>query len=431
MADNVILDFLPSEKQKRFLLSKTKYTAYGGARGGGKSYALRYKLVLMCLNYPGIRTLLIRRTYPELRENHIRPLMKMLCAASMSLAEYSERDKCFDFINGSRLKLGYLADDGDLLQYQGQEFDVIAIDEATQIDENAFAVLTAALRGTNDLPKRMYLTCNPGGVGHGWVKRLFVDRDFRPTEKPEEYSFIPAGVYDNDALLSLDPEYVSQLENLPSELKRAWLYGSWDIFSGQFFPEFKEGMHTCAPVELPENAARYLAIDYGLDMLAALFIAVDGDGRAYVYDEIYESGLIVSEAAERILQKLTRDAICIAPADLWSRQKDSGLSIAELFAASGVYFTKLTPSRIGGWAATKEWLKTDGDGKSRLLIFNTCKNLIRTLPLLLCDEKRPGDASTEPHEITHAPDALRYFCSARPATPRAEAPARFLKRKNK
>lgn len=429
MADNVIIDFLPSEKQKEFLLSKTKYTAYGGARGGGKSYALRHKLALMCLRYPGIRTLLIRRTYPELRENHIRPLMKMLCAKDAALAEYSERDKCFEFINGSRLKLGYLADDGDLLQYQGQEFDVIAIDEATQIDEHAFAVLTAALRGANGFPKRMYLTCNPGGVGHGWVKRLFVDRDFRPTEKPEEYSFIPAGVYDNDALISLDPDYVAQLENLPEELRRAWLYGSWDIFSGQFFPEFKEGVHTCASMELPENVSRYLAIDYGLDMLAALFIAVDGGGRAYVYDEIYESGLIVSEAAELILPKLTEDTVCIAPADLWSRQKDSGLSIAELFAAAGVYFGKLTPSRIGGWAATKEWLKTDESGKSRLVIFNTCKNLIRTLPLLLCDEKRPGDASTEPHEITHAPDALRYFCSARPAAPHAEAPARLLKRK--
>ncbi|MBR7082506.1 MAG: phage terminase large subunit [Clostridia bacterium] len=430
MVDNVVLDFLPSEKQKRFLLSKTKYTAYGGARGGGKSYALRHKLVLMCLNYPGIRTLLIRRTFPELRENHIRPLQKMLLAKDTPLAEYSERDKCFDFINGSRLKLGYLADDGDLLQYQGQEFDVIAIDEATQIDEHSFAVLTAALRGANDFPKRMYLTCNPGGVGHGWVKRLFVDRDFRPTENPDEYSFIPAGVYDNDALLALDPDYVKQLENLPGELKRAWLYGSWDIFSGQFFPEFKEGVHTSPPRELHENVARYLAIDYGLDMLAALFVAVDEGGRAYVYDEIYESGLIVSEAAERILPKLTEGTVCIAPADLWNRQKDSGLSIAEIFQRCGVYFTKLTPSRIGGWAATKEWLKTDENGQSRLVIFDNCKNLIRTLPLLLADEKRQGDAATEPHEITHAPDALRYFCSARPVTPHAEA-ARFMKRKNK
>ncbi|MBO4429119.1 MAG: phage terminase large subunit [Clostridia bacterium] len=430
MADDVYsIDFKPSERQREFLASRAKYIAYGGARGGGKSYALRYKLVFMCLKYPGIRTLLIRRSYPELRENHIRPLTALLCAKDRPFAKYCERDKCFEFLNGSRLKLGYLADDGDLLQYQGQEFDVIAVDEATQIDENAFAVLTASLRGANAFPKRMYLTCNPGGVGHGWVKRLFIDRDYAPTEDPDEYVFIRAGVYDNTALLENDPEYVKQLENLPGDLKQAWLYGSWDIFSGQFFPEFRASVHTAAPTPLPDGCAYYCAVDYGLDMLAAIFVAVDDSGKAYVYDEVYESGLIVSEAAARILPKLRPDALCIAPADLWSRQKDSGLSIAELFAQHGVYFTKLVPSRIGGWAALKEWLKTDENGESRMVIFNCCKNLIRTLPLLLCDPKNPGDASTEPHEVTHAPDALRYFCSARPAAPGAAERKRFLTRK--
>ena len=119
----------------------------------------------------------------------------------------------------------------------------------------------------------------------------------------------------------------------------------------------------------------------------------------------------------------------IAPADLWSRQKDSGLSIAELFSQNGVYFTKLTPSRVDGWAAVKEWLRTDGDGRPKMTIFDTCKNLIRTLPLLLYDEKNPCDASPEPHEVTHAPDALRYFCSARPVGPRPEKAKRFIERK--
>lgn len=427
--DAVKIDFRPSEKQKRFLSSRKKFVAYGGARGGGKSFALRYKLVFMCLRYSGISTLLIRRSYPELRENHIRPLLAVLCTGSEPLAEYSERDKRFDFINGSSLKLGYLSDDGDLLQYQGQEFDVIAVDEATQIDEYAFSALTATLRGANGFPKRMYLSCNPGGIGHGWVKRLFVDRDFRPTEDPDEYEFIPAGVYDNDALMKLDPEYVKQLENLPKDLRLAWLYGSWDIFSGQFFPEFRAHTHTCPPFELPSDCTRYCAVDYGLDMFAALFVAVDAAGRAYVYDEVYESGLIVSEAAARISPKISDGMIVIAPADLWNRQKDSGLSIAELFMQNGVYFTKITPNRIGGWAAVKEWLKPDENGGSKMVIFDTCKNLIRTLPLLLYDEKNAGDASTEPHEVTHAPDALRYFCSARPVGPRPEKAKRFIERK--
>ena len=432
MADELIrIGFCPSEKQKAFLSSKKKYTAYGGARGGGKSFALRFKLVFMCLKYAGIRTLLVRRSYPELRENHIRPLRQLLCPGDGALAEYSERDKCFEFINGSRLKLGYLADDGDLLQYQGQEFDVIAVDEATQIDEYAFSVLTASLRGANGFPKRMYLSCNPGGIGHGWVRRLFVDRDFRPTENPDEYVFIPAGVYDNEALMKLDPEYVSQLENLPADLKRAWLYGSWDIFSGQFFSEFRPDIHTCPHKEPKAGAARYCAVDYGLDMLAALFVAVDEKGEAYVYDEVYESGLIVSEAAARLSPKITHDMTVIAPSDLWNRQKDSGLSIAELFGQSGIYFTKLVPGRVGGWAAVKEWLKIGDDGRSRLVISERCKNLIRTLPLLTYDRKTPGDASTEPHEITHAPDALRYFCSARPVSAAPACYKRLIGRKDR
>ena len=400
-----------SEKQKSFFLSEARYTAYGGARGGGKSFALRYKLVLLCLNYPGIRVLLVRRSYPELRENHIRPLCEILCSIPQ-LAVYRERDKCFEFFCSSRLMLGYLSDHGDLLRYQGQEYDIIAVDEATQIDEEMFLVLAASLRGANSFPKRMYLTCNPGGVGHGWVKRLFIDKNYRAGENPADYCFVPACIYDNQALMREDPSYVKRLETLPETLRAAWLHGKWDVFSGQFFPEFDENRHICDPFFLPEDAAYYCAVDYGLDMLAALFIAVLSDGRAYVYDEIYKSDLIVSAAAAKIREKLPAGAIVIAPSDLWSRGCDSGRSAAELFAENSVYFTKIVPSRIDGWLALKEWLAFS-DGLPRLMIFQGCRNLIRCLPLLLHDEHRPGDAATEPHEITHAPDALRYFASFR------------------
>ena len=145
-------------------------------------------------------------------------------------------------------------------------------------------------------------------------------------------------------------------------------------------------------------------------VLAALFVAVDEAGRAYVYDEIYESGLIVSEAAERIREKKTDNMIFIAPADLWSRQKDSGKSIADLFAQGGIYLTKLSPCRTAGWLALKEWLKAP-EGIPNMVIDKKCKNIIRCLPLLMHDKTVPDDAATQPHEITHAPDALRYFAS--------------------
>ena len=423
---NVVFDMKPSEKQKEFLLSKAKYTAYGGARGGGKSWALRYKLLLLCLRYAGIRTVIIRRTFPELRENHVGALYEL--AVKTGLAEYSETHKVFRFINGSQIKLGYLDSETDLLQYQGQEFDIIAIDEATQLYERAFTVLAASLRGANSFPKRMYLTCNPGGVGHGWVKRLFIDKAYREGENPEDYCFIPALVYDNASLIKSNPDYVKQLEMLPKDLRRAWLLGEWDVFAGQFFTEFDERIHS-AHLTLPKNTEKYCALDYGLDMLAALFIAVDENGRAYVYDEIYESGLIVSEAAEKIRRKSEGDTVFIAPADLWSRQKDSGRSIAELFAEGGVYLTRLCPERISGWLALKEWLKPDENGRAMMQIDVKCKNLLRTLPLLMHDARRQGDAATEPHEITHAPDALRYFASFRVCSASGQEGKSFMRGK--
>ena len=162
----------PNEKQAEFLKARERFIAYGGARGGGKSWAVRKKAWLLAVNYAGIRILLLRRTFPELRENHILPLMSDL----KGIAQYKESEKAFLFPNGSRVKLGYCDTEGDVLQYQGQEYDVIFMDEATQFSEYQFQTLTACLRGANGLPKRMYLTCNPGGVGHTWVKRQYIHR---------------------------------------------------------------------------------------------------------------------------------------------------------------------------------------------------------------------------------------------------------------
>ncbi len=413
----VTLSGYPQEKQKLFFDSRAKYTAYGGARGGGKSWALRRKLILMCLKYDGLSVLLIRRTYPELRENHVRPMLSEL----RELAVYTESRQCFEFPNGSRIKLGYCDSENDVNQYQGQEYDVIGFDEATQFSEYQFHTIKACLRGTNDFPKRIYLTCNPGGIGHAWVKRLFIDRDYRKGEKGEDYAFIPASVYDNGILLEKDPDYLEQLKSLPGDLRSAWLDGNWEVFSGQYFTEFCDDIHVISPFPIPDTWKRYCSIDYGLDMLAALFIAVSPTGEAVVYDEIHIPNLIVSEAAAKIPSRSEGVSIFIAPCDLWSRQKDSGKSIAELFADGGVYLTKLTTERVEGWLCLKEWLKPyekNGQTTAKMRIFSTCPSLIRCLPLLMCDRSRPGDVSTEPHSITHAPDALRYFAVSRPSAVR-------------
>lgn len=262
----------PSAKQEQFLTARERYVAYGGARGGGKSFALRFKLTVLCLKRSGIRCLLIRRTYAELKENHINILRAMI---PITLAKYNDSDKVFSFANGSVLKLGYMDSESDVLRYQGQEYDVIALDEATQLTEYQFQTLKGCLRGANDFPKRMYLTCNPGGVGHAWVKRLFIDREYRSDENPSDYRFIQALLYDNEPLMRKDPEYEKQLKSLPEDIREAWLYGKWDVFDGQFFKEFDRELHVCDPFIIPEHWRRYRAFDYGLDMLACLWAAVD------------------------------------------------------------------------------------------------------------------------------------------------------------
>ncbi len=253
----------PNPRQRCFFLARERYVAYGGARGGGKSWAVRMKAALLALCYPGIRLLIVRRTLPELEDNHIRPLRQLLSGA----AEYREKDRSFLFPNGSALRFGYCDAESDVLRYQGQEYDCVFLDEATQLTEYQFQTFKGCLRGVNDFPKRLYLTCNPGGVGHAWVKRLFIERSYREGERAEEYRFIPAQVYDNTALMEADRAYVERLESLPHELREAWLHGSWDVFAGQFFPEWDRAVHVCEPFEVSGSWRRYVTIDYGMDML--------------------------------------------------------------------------------------------------------------------------------------------------------------------
>ena len=398
---------IPSERQKAFFASRSRFTAYGGARGGGKSWALRRKLVAMCLRYRGIRCLLVRRSIAELKSNHVIPFLREYGA----LLEYSASDLCLKFKNGSRIDLGYCASDRDVLRYQGQEYDVIAIDEATQLSEYRFSIFKACLRGANDFPRRMYLTCNPGGIGHSWVKRLFIDRNFRGDERPEDYTFIPALVFDNEVLTKRDPDYVKTLETLPERLRDAWLYGRWDVFEGQFFPEFDSAVHVCKPSSIPSELKYFAALDYGFDMLAALLLGIDCNGRIYVIKEFCRSNLTLSEGADCVaaLCRPYPVEVVIASPDLWNRRQDSGKSGFEIMQARNGMPPMLPADdrRISGWRLVREYLSCL-DGSPRLLISSDCSQLIKCMSALLFDKSRPEDASGEPHDVTHAPEALRY-----------------------
>ena len=402
-------------KQREFCMARNRYVAYGGARGGGKSHVLRIKAILGALTHDGIRILIVRREYPELEQGLILPMRAMLPA---ELATYNGSMRMLSFPNGSIIKFGHYGA-GDDLEYQGIEYDWIFIDEATQFTESQFRTLGACLRGSTKIPRRMYLTCNPGGVGHEWVKRLFVDREFTPDENPKDYYFIQATIDDNPQLLKASPEYKQMLDLLPEDVRRAWRYGDWDALAGTFFPEFTKETHVIKPfARIPGEWRKYRAFDYGLDMFACLWIAVDFEGRCYVYREVQQPGLIVSEAAKLMLDLTPPHEIVdatIAPPDMWSRQKDSGRNMAEIFAQNGVGLIRASNNRVQGWAVEKEMLKPMKDEKDRpgLLVTEDCRRLIRNIALIQHDEKNPSDCATEPHSITHINDALRYFCITR------------------
>lgn len=402
-------------KQKLFCQARTRYVGYGGARGGGKSHVVRIKAFGGALTYPGIRILIVRKEYPELEQTMILPMRKMIPA---EIASYNGSMHMFFFSNGSIIKFGHYGS-GDDVEYQGQEYDWIFMDEATQFTESQFRTLGACLRGATKIPRRMYLTCNPGGVGHMWVKRLFISRQYRQGEDPKDYTFIQATVDDNPQLLKASPEYVQMLDLLPDDVRQAWRYGDWDALAGVFFPEFRTETHVIKPFwRIPAEWKKYRAFDYGLDMFACLWIAVDFDGRSYVYRELQQPGVIVSEAAKLMLDLTPpweQIEFTVAPPDMWNRQKDSGKSMAELFMENGVGIIKASNNRIQGWMAVKEMLKPLKSEKDRpgLLVTEDCNALITNLPAIQHDEKNPSDCATEPHEITHNCDALRYFCVTR------------------
>ena len=425
----ILICGVPNKKQKEFFASQAKYTAYGGARGGGKSWALRRKLVGLCLRYPGICCIIIRRSYAELEGNHVLPFLREYG----ELMSYRESEKTFHFENGSVIKLGYCSSPRVSLRYQGQEFDIIAIDEATQLREEQFEIFKACLRGVNPYPKRMYLTCNPGGVGHAWVKRLFVDRKFRPGESPEDYLFIRALVYDNPYLTESSPDYVRQLETLPEKLKKAWLHGSWDVFEGQFFPEFDPEIHVRKFAVAKEDFQFFAALDYGFDMLAALLLGYDRNGTLYVIGETCQSSLTLSQAAQEVAE-LCRDfdvRYAVASPDLWNRRQDTGLSGFEIMSSVGGMppLIRADNRRVAGWRVLRDRLSKKGDGG--IVISPVCENLIASLPSLLCDKAVPDDASGTPHAVTHSPEALRYAVMSRPFFEnKVEDDFSFLPRRN-
>lgn len=399
----------PNEKQRRFLLDRHRHIAYGGARGGGKSWAVRTKAKLLALRYAGIKLLIVRRTLRELQNNHIDPLRQELAG----IAKYKAADKRFEFPNGSTITFGYCACDGDMGQYQGAEYDVVFLDEAGQLQKAWIDAINACVRGTNGLPKRTYYTLNPGGPGHGYFKRLFIDRRFEAGEEPENYSFVQALVTDNRALMRQQPEYLKQLETLPPKLREAWLYGSWDVYEGQFFEDFRDvpehyedrqWTHVIEPFAPDKGWTVCRSYDFGYGKpFSCAWWAVDYDGVIYRILELYGCTRMPNEGVkwtpDRQFAEIRRietehpwlkgrEITGVADPAIWDASR--GESVAQTAARYGVYFTPGDNERIAGWMQCHYRLQFDENGYPRMYVFKNCRAFIRTVPLMLYSQTRPG-----------------------------------------
>lgn len=418
-------------KQKLFLqaIDSTPITFYGGAKGGGKSKGLQLIMLLRRFKYPGSTGAIFRRTYPELEGNHIRPLF----AAFPQLRSYwNESKKLITLPNGSTLQFCHCANEKDVSLYQGREFHDLAIDEAGQWTESMFRTLLGSNRSTNpNIRSRAILTGNPGGIGHGWLKRLFVERRFRDKEVSSDYVFIQALVDDNQALMENDPDYVRKLESEPNQaLRRAYRFGDWEIFAGQFFQEISREVHVVKPFQIPSHWTRFGSYDYGFNHPAAFgWFAVDEDGNVYLYRELIKPQMRVDQFAKEL--NLFSDTEKLYPivggADCWTnkstlRSDQNPPTIAKEFKEHNILLKRATIDRIQGASQLRKYLAWQGrlNNKPRFFIFDTCPIAFDTLSRMIHDPDRIEDvlkvdaAEGDPLSGDDAYDMIRYGLMSRP-----------------
>lgn len=405
--------------------SKCRYIAIKGSRRSKKSKTQAQKLIYQIVKYPQANGLVVRRYYNTLRDS---------CFAELKWAVRNLGLEEFFQFKESPLEVTYKPT-GQKIFFRGLddalkitsitvEYGALCflwVEEAFEIEDEAeFEKLEQSLLGYCPPGhfKQITLTFNPWSEST-WIKARFFD-----VESPDILA-MTTNYMCNEWLSDEDRKVFEEMKkNRPGLYWVAGL-GNWGIDGAVYFEEFDRDIHVVDPFLVPDHWKIYRAMDYGLDALACLYIAVDTHDTAYVIGEVYAHNLIISDAAEAIRAAEVREQryTTYAPPDLWSRTKDTGRTIDETFAKNGVPLDKSNNARVPGWLQIHERLKliddVDGTSKTaRLKIFSNCKNLIRCISTIKADEKDCNDVATQPHELTHIVDALRYFCVMHTLAPR-------------
>tara|TARA_R110000772_G_scaffold170710_2_gene282665 strand:+ start:893 stop:2290 length:1398 start_codon:yes stop_codon:yes gene_type:complete len=427
--------------QTDFLASTQQEVLYGGSAGGGKSYSLVADPVRY-FNNPNASMLLVRRSTEELRE--LISVSKQLYPKAVPGIKFMERDKTWVAPSGATLWMSYLDRDDDVMRYQGQAFSWIGFDELTQWPSPyPWNYMRSRLRTTKDsgLPLYMRATSNPGGPGHQWVKKTFIDPNTpnkafwatdidsgevvtwpkghtRQGEPLFKRRFIPATLFDNPYLAD-DGMYEANLLSLPEHQRRQLLEGDWDINEGAAFPEFNRKVHVVEPFDIPSSWVKFRACDYGYGSYSGVvWIAISPAEQLIVYREMYVSKVIATDLADMILEAEQEEKIRYGVLDssLWHNRGDTGPSLAEQMIMKGCRWRpsdRSKGSRVSGKNELHRRLQVDEfTEEPRLVFFENCKNLISQLPALPLDKNNPEDVNTNAED--HLYDALRYGIMTRP-----------------